>query len=296
MKNALEAFDVSEDELCGLVHKLMPTWRDHALDEFEYLSGGYSNFNVVFRRRHTIQDSSDEYYSRYVLRLPKRVQPYVDRRAEATWYRRLPNAVGPIPLALDVQSGQMITPWITGDLLVDVFPSCCCEADLVTYLREMHAQLPDVAKHYHVPSLAPEFIGSDWPANVDRGKFMAGEQSPASSSDIAVTCHNDLNPWNILVTAEGWKTLDWEFVGRNDPLFDLVALHQGLQLDINSLPELAKDFLPSCSAQRLTRAFAHFWLREWCWASYQLRQGNRREEIVEQECEAKQQLLGLPEF
>jgi thiamine kinase-like enzyme len=125
---------------------------------------------------------------------------------------------------------------------------------------------------------------------------MTGALPSVSTSNEAATCHNDLNPWNILVTPEGWKTLDWEFVGRNDPLFDLVALHQGLQLDINTLPALATAFLPSCSAKRLTRAFAHFWLREWCWASYQLRQGNRREEIVEQEREAKQQLLVLPEF
>ena len=296
MEDALETFDVSEDELCALVHKLMPTWRDDRLDEFEYLSGGYSNFNVVFRRRHKTPDASGEHDSRYVLRLPKREQPYVDRQAEAAWYGRLPNAIGPIPLALDVHSGQMITPWITGDLLVDVFPGSCCEADLVAYLQAMHAQLPDVAKHYHVPTLVPEFIGLDWPADLDRSKFMTGVQSSASSSDVAVTCHNDLNPWNILVTPEGWQTLDWEFVGRNDPLFDLVALHQGLQLNISTLPALATAFLPSCSSQRLTRAFAHFWLREWCWASYQLRRGNRRKEIVEQESEAKQQLLVLPEF
>ena len=35
-----------------------------------------------------------------------------------------------------------------------------------------------------------------------------------------------------MVTPDGWKTLDWEFFGLNDPLFDLVALHQGLELPI----------------------------------------------------------------
>ena len=296
MKDGLAAFAVSADELTALVHKLIPTWRNDALDEFAYLSGGYSNFNVAFRRKNSTPDARGELYSRYVIRLPKRVQPYVDRQAEAAWYRHMPMTIGPTPLAFDVHSGQMITPWVSGDLLVDVFPRSGCEADLVNYLQEMHEQLPNVAKYYHVPSLVPEFIGSDWPEDFDRGRFTASAQSLTSSSGVAVTCHNDLNPWNILVTAEGWKTLDWEFVGCNDPLFDLVALHQGLQLDTDSLPELAKAFLSSCSAERLTRAFAHFWLREWCWASYQLRQGNRRGEIVEQEREAKQQLLGLPEF
>jgi hypothetical protein len=76
----------------------------------------------------------------------------------------------------------------------------------------------------------------------------------------------------------------------------LVALHQGLQLDEASLPRLAKNFLPSASPERLNRAVAQFWLREWCWANYQIRHGNRRAEIVEQERDAKRQLGALPQF
>ena len=131
MEDGLAAFAVSADELTALVHKLIPTWRTDALDEFSYLSGGYSNFNVAFRRKNSVPAANGELYSRYVLRLPKRVQPYVDRQAEATWYRHMPVNIGPTPLAFDVHSGQMITPWVSGDLLVDVFPRSGCEADLV---------------------------------------------------------------------------------------------------------------------------------------------------------------------
>ena len=88
------------------------------------------------------------------------------------------------------------------------------------------------------------------------------EQQPAQT----VTCHNDLNPWNILVTADGWVTLDWEFVGQNDVLFDLVSLHQGLALNVESLPDLAsnwaQDLGTDYSSEGLSRAFGQFWLRE----------------------------------
>ena len=40
----------------------------------------------------------------------------------------------------------------------------------------------------------------------------------------------DLNPWNVIVTEARWETIDWEFVGNHDPLFDLITLHQGLNL------------------------------------------------------------------
>ena len=231
-----------------------------------------------------------------MFRLPRRPQPYVNRQAEATWYEHMPESVGPSPIVLDVPSGQMITPWLSGDLLVDVFHQRYCEDDLTSYLKALHGLLPGVAEQYHVPSLVPQFIETGWPVDMERSIFVESGANPLSRSNALVTCHNDLNPWNILVTSHGWKTLDWEFVGRNDPLFDLVALHQGLQLDEASLPRLAKVFLPSAAPERLNRAVAQFWLREWCWANYQIRHGNRRAEIVEQERDARRRLGALPKF
>ena len=296
MNSAIENLGMSADELREKIHTLMPKWLEDELDEFRYLSGGYSNLNVAFRRSYAASDRNNTLGTYYVLRLPRRPQPYVNRQAEAAWYKRMPESVGPAPLVLDVPSGQMITPWLSGDLLVDVFHQRYCEDDLTSYLQALHGQLPGVAEQYHVPTLVPQFLETGWPADIDRSIFVESGAHPLSRSNALVTCHNDLNPWNILVTSQGWKTLDWEFVGRNDPLFDLVALHQGLQLDEASLPRLAKVFLPSASPERFNRAVAQFWLREWCWASYQIRHGNRRAEIVEQERDAKRQLGALPKF
>ena len=296
MNSVIENLGMSADELRVKIHTLVPKWLEDELDEFRYLSGGYSNVNVAFRHNNAAFDQNNSLGTFYVLRLPQRPQPYVNRQAEAAWYERMPKSVGPAPLVLDVPSGEMITPLLAGDLLVDVFHQRYCEDDLTSYLQALHRQLPGVAEQYDVPTLVPQFIETGWPANFEHSMFIDSDATPLSKSKTLVTCHNDLNPWNILVTSQGWKTLDWEFVGRNDPLFDLVSLHQGLRLDVGSLPRLAKDFLPSASSEQLSRAVAQFWLREWCWANYQIRHGNRRAEIVDQEREAKGKLGSLPKF
>ena len=71
----------------------------------------------------------------------------------------------------------------------------------------------------------------------------------------------------MIVTEHGWVTLDWEFVGNNDPLFDLVALHQGLELPIESLTSLAHELTGELDSARLRSAFRAFWLREGGWAA-----------------------------
>ena len=276
-----------------MVCSLVPDWRDDALEDFDFLSGGYSNANVVFTHR------GAERSARYVLRIPMRAQPYVNRVAEAAWYKRLPASVGIRPIALDVPTGVMVTAWVDGELLVDVFADGFSESDLLAYLHSLHSALPAVAERYCVPTLLPAFAEPD-----AQSQTLLGSLSPALMQPLqpaqSITCHNDLNPWNILVTRHGWVTLDWEFVGQNDGLFDLVSLHQGLGLDVDSLPGLAshwaRDWAPDYTSERLTRAFGHFWLREWAWATFQMNAGNRRVEVSEQAAVAEAMLARLPQF
>ena len=90
---------ISETELRNMIWSLVPSWRDDALEDFDFLSGGYSNANVVFTRR------SADRGAQYVLRIPQRSQPYVNRVAESAWYQRLPASVGIRPVALDIPTG-----------------------------------------------------------------------------------------------------------------------------------------------------------------------------------------------
>ena len=83
--------------------------------------------------------------ARYVLRIPVRAQPYVNRAAESAWYRGLPESVGVRPIALDVATGLMVTAWVDGELLVDVFADRFAQGDLLAYLHTLHSALPAVA-------------------------------------------------------------------------------------------------------------------------------------------------------
>ena len=284
---------LSEAELREMICSLVPSWRADVLEDFTFLTGGYSNANVVFTRHKADQSQ------RYVLRIPQRTQPYVNRVIESAWYQRLPSSVGIRPVVLDIPTGRMISPWVEGNLLIDVFADRFTERDLLVYLQTLHSALPEVAERYSVPTLLSAFVESSEQSGavVDTLPLaLTQEQQPLQT----VTCHNDLNPWNILVTPNGWVTLDWEFVGQNDGLFDLVSLHQGLALDVESLPFLARNWAQDTGAdysgERLSRAFGQFWLREWGWATFQMNAGNRRDEVSAQAATAEAMLAHLPQF
>jgi len=253
----------------------MPDWDVSAIEAVEYLPGGYSNANYTLTYRN----------KRYVLRLPGKAQPFVDREHEQAWYARMPRHVGVQPEALNTDTGEMLTPWVEGELLVDAWPKLN-RGNLIDFLRGLHQSLPSDERHYDVSELSTAYWEDQPPP------FRAPQLNPA----LAITCHNDLNPWNVLITDTGWITLDWEFVGRNDPLFDLVTLHQGLELPAEELPELAICYLdeePANLANRLHAAHHSFWLRELGWAHYQLNVGNDREEIRAQKATAIEALKRL---
>jgi hypothetical protein len=46
-----------------------------------------------------------------------------------------------------------------------------------------------------------------------------------------VTCHNDVNPTNLVFDGERLLLLDWATTGPNDPLYDLAAIAVFLRLD-----------------------------------------------------------------
>ena len=249
------------------VLRLCPHWRGRDLGTFEFLSGGYSNNNYAF----TYDGEC------YVLRAPHRARPFVDRKLEEAFYQQAQQVRTVAVVAFDNDRGLMISRWQDGPLLSAEPPAV---DDLIPYLQRLHQTLPASTRRYDPVILARDFLAIGSPPAFVTTLASRLEWQPVDTR----SCHNDLNPWNIIRAAkDDWVTLDWEWFGDNDPLFDLISLHQGLLLDPDSLPELAAEFLEeTIPADRLHRCSSAFWLREYAWAHAELCHGSDREGLKRQ--------------
>ena len=266
---------------------LQPAWHPERIEQFEFLSGGYSNDNYRFAYE------GDE----FVVRLPSRSRPFIDRRLERSFYEehKGPPAI-PELIALDEATGNLLTRYVPGALLADAPPRLEHIAD---YLRSLHAALPESGRQYDPYALSREYLSSG-NAPIPIRKLADGPWKPTRTT----TCHNDLNPWNVIqTTPDRWVTLDWEWLGQNDPLFDLVTLHQGMDLaqysdrsgdtedSLSTLVSLWQE--ETIDSGRLESCLVAFWLREFAWAWAERHHGNTRAEIEAQIDVAKEKLAAL---
>ena len=257
----------SEKELRATITRMLPEWREDSLSGFKYLDGGFTNNNFVFERRYR------KLTKKYVLRSPLIAQPLQSRAHELSLYQSLEANISPDLIAFDTDSGAMITCYVEGELLVDSPPNYHEPDTLVGYIKSLHSVLPSTEKYYDLSSLmcayVPTFNEKDFPEVTELKQC-----SP---------CHNDLNPWNIIVHPANWITLDWESFGLNDPVFDIVALCTGLNLTEKALKDSVEQYCGTFDPRRLHRNLLSFWLREWGWARFQILKGNTKIGIIEQE-------------
>ena len=256
-----------EKELRSLIIKMLPEWRDDSLLSFKYLDGGFTNNNFVFERRY------HNLTKKYVLRSPVVAQPLQNRVNEFDIYQSLGANISPDLVAFDIESGTMITRYAEGKLLIDS-PASHHEPDkLVEYIKSLHRVLPKTERCYDLSNLmsvyVPTFNEKDFP-EIKRLKQYA-------------SCHNDLNPWNIIVKSPSWITLDWESFGLNDPVFDIVTLCMGLNSTEEVLKDSVEQYCGALDPRRLHHNLLSFWLREWGWAKHQISNGNIKTGIIEQE-------------
>ena len=254
-------------ELLEILRRLRPDWSTSDLSEFTYLPGGYSNRNYRFRHGE----------AHFVLRVPERERAFVDRELEYAFYRSPPRARIPAVVAFEPDTGIMISAWEKGTLLCDLTVD---PARVVPYLRDLHGALAPCARSYDPVAAARHYLSVGRPPKALSELAQTLRWAPPETT----TCHNDLNPWNVIQDeAGGWITLDWEWLGSNDPVFDLVALHQGLGLADSLLPELVESLLGGAHpANRLRDCVVAFWLREFAWAHAEIHQENDRQEIRDQ--------------
>lgn len=252
--------------MAALLRELVPAWPRHLPDSATYLPGGYShrNYGLVFGRRC------------YALREATAARP-----SEGDYLRRLPKRVGPEVVAYDAATGHLLTRWISGPVLAEAPPS---PAEAGAYLAALAASIP-VRRHRY-----------------DYGRevavlFHSARRGGCLHEDVAAVaaklawrpshlggCHNDLNPWNVIRAAAGWRTLDWEQAGDNDPLFDLVGLCLGLGWSDEQMAACLdaarrSGWRAPVSRQQVRDAQLAYRIREYAWAAAQIAAGRDRPEI-----------------
>jgi aminoglycoside phosphotransferase (APT) family kinase protein len=261
----------------AVLKRLLPRVRTQRM-RTEFLPGGYTNRN--FRLRIADQD--------LVLRIvnPAHTMPGVDRARERAVLKGAAKEVGPRLEAFALPEGHMLTRFVGGKPLDAARPP---PARLASYLARLHATLGRLPTAYALDEVLRGYValaqehGSPVTASVARAVERFSWR-PA----LVVPCHNDLNPWNVIVTGDDptkWVTLDWEVAGMGDPWFDLIVMIEGIALPAADERIVIEGYAIETGRRapdesdwaRLRRAFL---LREHLWAHAQCALGNRRDEIA----------------
>ena len=250
------------DLVLATAYRLMPSWRHLSVADIEYLPGGYSNRNYRI----------DIDGRRYALR---RVDAATPRPRERLY---LAIAAAPDLVAYDVQHGDMLTHWIDGATLAETPPT---PGEAGAYLANLHQQIPTGVRRYDYSSEIEALFSRI--GRVDTGVAAAFERLDWSARESR-GCHNDLNPWNVIrMRTGGFRTLDWEFAGDNDRLFDLAGLCLGLGWQAEATAACAEAYRRASAEvgsplrvepERLRATLRAYQIREYAWAAAQLTDGH----------------------
>lgn len=253
------------DEILRVLERLLP---DHArVTDIDYLTGGYSNQNYRIRiGRQSL-----------VLRLCRRVPQ--DPDAEISY---LTQPHSPRLVAYDRSTGHMATLLVEGTPL---FREPFSVEESACYLRQIHAVIPSGIRTHNPVAVCLDHFRKSGVKNELREFVETTRWRPRQVTG----CHNDLNPYNIIRTNAGSiVTLDWEFAGDNEKLFDLVNLSHGLGYSDEEFEECGALYMEHHYEMEylvLTRLI--FLVREHSWALAQAAMGNDRKEVLAQAQEAE---------
>ena len=224
----------------------------------ERLAGGFSNQNF---RVHIGSDI-------YVLRLCRDQCRHPNAELAC-----LQLSIAPELVHYERHTGNMLTRWIPGTLAAEAPMS---PGEAYTYTETLHASIPTGIASYDPILETRGLFEHSGKTGFALKAFREIDWRPRHVSG----CHNDLHPWNILRTGDGFRTLDWESAGDNDPMFDLVSLASGLNYNDDQFAALLDEYwgeAPDPLHVWNTRLL--FQCREHAWALAQLSNGIDHEEI-----------------
>ena len=251
-------------------------WCGQSPEHFVYLSGGYSNAN------YRMAVDAHEYVVRFC---DREAVPGIDREREQQHIAHA-GALAAELVHFELPAGHMITRLVEGR---HPLPGERQEGDLdacARLLKRIHA-LPRVTYRYQSITVARGYLdatrtlGTRVPEALAR---IAAEDWPSVATHF---CHNDFNPWNLVLGGADERVLDWEWAGMGDPFFDLAGVVITHELDGHETDALLELHLEASGAlrvekARLQHAMRLYWLREGGWALLQLARGNQRWEIEQQ--------------
>lgn len=261
MQDAVEVIDRARE--------LLPKARH--IELIKYLEGGWSNRNYRI-----CVDGVDA-----VLRLKNPLSVAPDRE-----YLYLENPLAPEVLAYDRSSGDMVTRFVKGEMLVNspISPQLAA-----SYMRELHATIPTGIRTYHAEPVIEGYLEGLRLTKPLESIYQSLKWEP----QVISGCHNELNDWNVIKTADGFCTLDWESAGDNDPIFDVVGLCYGLEFGDEDFATCIKAYDANVDLEHVRQTRTLYQIREHAWALDRLRHGSDHEGIVKQKLDTEIEIQRL---
>ncbi len=187
----------------------------------------------------------------------------------------LENSLSPPLLAYDRTSGDMVTVFVEGELLVN---SPITPKVAAAFMHDLHAEIPKGIQTYRAEPAIERFLeGLRLPETLE-SIYRSLQWKPQRICG----CHNELNDWNVIKTATGFCTLDWESAGDNDPIFDVVGLCYGLEFSDVDFHTCVQAYDSNADPAHVLRTRILYQVREHAWALDRLRHGAEHEGIVKQ--------------
>ena len=249
--------------------ELLPHAEKIQVDSF--LPGGWSNRNYRIR--------ADGVHAVLRIKNAKSAKPGTEPNYLAI--NRAPEV-----LAYDSATGDMVTKWVDGPLLVESPISAETAAD---YMLDLHEAIPRGIRKYNVHLAISEYLAEEPLIEPLRTIYEELDWRPQSLCG----CHNELNDWNVIKTDSGFCTLDWESAGDNDPIFDLVGLCYGLEFSDLEFEQCVVRYRADVDLEFVRRTRMIYQIREHAWATDRLSMGNRKPEIKQQYDDTVNEVLRL---